>query len=63
MTEEHTKLVAKIQHFYDHILRLHEQIIDDQLMNDDKKEDSSLFQILKVVDEYEKVFNEFLYKS
>ncbi len=66
MNDEHIKLVAKIQHFYERLLAKNHEIIETSMMNatSDKKAAIDKSEALnEVMDEYEKAFESFLYKG
>ena len=66
MNDEHIKLVAKIQHFYERLWSKNHEIIETSMMNSslDKKAVIDKCEALnEVMDEYEKTFESFLYKG
>lgn len=66
MNEEHSKLIAKIQHFYEIMLYRLKSILDDSIASTlpDKKNSVEKVCIFnELLDEYEKSFESFLYKD
>lgn len=67
MNEEHHKLIAKVQHFYDLMIHVAEQTEDSMIVPVEdmkrvkKGKEASSLNIL--IDEYTKVFDLFLYKN
>lgn len=66
MNDEHIKLVAKIQHFYEIMVNLNAKILDDSIAShspDKRVECEKAQAISSIIDEYERVFESFLYKE
>jgi len=66
MSDEHIRLVAKIQHFYEIMLAKNSQILDDAIAGkslDPKVSCEVASEISALMSEYEKAFESFLYKQ
>lgn len=66
MSEEHIRLVAKVQHFYEIMVNFNAKILDDSISSnspDRRVECEKAEAINSIIDEYEKVFESFLYKE
>ena len=69
MTDEPLKLVAKIQHFYDVMLNFSQEFDDGVIVGQNFNEIDKLqnhqksLEIRSLIDEYDKVFSDLLYKS
>lgn len=66
MSDEHVRLVAKIQHFYEMMVNINHEIIDSAIKSGcpDKKHSCDKAQAINnLIDEYEKAFESFLYKD
>ena len=65
MSDEHIRLVAKIQHFYEIMLAKNSQILDEAIAGkslDMKVSTVVASEISALLTEYEKAFESFLYK-
>lgn len=66
MSDEHIRLVAKVQHFYEMMVNINHEIIDTSIASScpDRKLSCEKAQaISNLIDEYEKAFESFLYKD
>lgn len=67
MNEEHIKLVAKVQHFYEMMVNINAKILDESIAlpphADRKAACEKASAISSLIDEYEKAFESFLYKE
>lgn len=67
MNDDHDKLVAKIQHFYDMMIYRIQEVEENALIikaeNDKKMRQEKCSELKKLIDEYSKVFETFLYKE
>lgn len=67
MSDEPHKLVAKIQHFYDIMIDVAENIEDRIILHGKEGENIKSYEksaeIRKLISEYDKVFSDFLYKE
>ncbi len=67
MTEEHHKLVAKIQHFYELMIdkaeKAEDTIIASYIENERIRREGKLYAFNTLINEYSKVFDAFLYKD
>ena len=66
MNEEHHKLVAKIQHFYDIMIYRVQEVEENAIIikseNEKKMKQEKCVELKRLIDEYCKVFEAFLYK-
>lgn len=67
MSDEHVKLVAKIQHFYDVMMTRLQDMEDSSLISDNDVKNLSYreksIELNFLTDEYAKTFETFLYKE
>jgi len=67
MSEEPHKLVAKIQHFYDIMVKTAEEYEDRSILGEKDCEKHKKYErsvdLRKLIEEYGKVFETFLYKE
>ena len=66
MSDDHIRLVAKIQHFYEILVAKNGQILDDAISGkspDKKIAYEKASEINSLISEYEKAFESFLYKQ
>ena len=67
MNEEHIRLVAKVQHFYEIMVNINGKILDESIASpphvDKRAACETASAINSIIDEYEKVFESFLYKE
>lgn len=66
MSDEHIRLVAKIQHFYELMLASNTAMLNESIesKNPDKKAAvEEAMRMNKLLDEYERAFASFLYKD
>ncbi len=65
MDDEHIKLVAKVQHFYEIMLAKNAYILDEAILSEPPESQYSLktsYEITELINEYEKAFEAFLYR-
>ncbi len=66
MSDDHIRLVAKVQHFYEIMININAKILVDAIENNcpDKKIACEKAQVINdLIDEYEKAFESFLYRD
>lgn len=66
MIDDHIRLIAKIQHFYEMMVNINHEIIDSAIKigcPDRKHSCEKVLAINNLIDEYEKAFESFLYKD
>jgi hypothetical protein len=71
VNEDHARLVAKIQHFYDYTTNRIRQLNDEMIVLTDAGEDNQfrlstggrLYELTDALKEYQKTFEELLYKD